>query len=92
MSRAGQGLEAASAAGVDAPETYSTPKSVLWRRAFGKPDGWFIRLRCWVLGHDEVLCFPECCNSVWCERCLARLREIEPCVEEPVTPKTEFGI
>jgi hypothetical protein len=50
----------------------------LRRRAFGKPDRWFIRLCCWALGHDELPCEPECCNGVWCERCLARLRDLPP--------------
>lgn len=76
MNRQAGFLGRGRAARVEVPEMYSAPKPVLWRRAFGKPDGWFIRLRCWLLGHDELPCDPGCCNSVWCERCLTRLREI----------------
>lgn len=41
----------------------------LRRFLFGKPDGTFIRARCFVLGHDWMPCDPGCCNRWYCQRC-----------------------
>ena len=43
-----------------------------WRSFFGKPDGHWPRLHCFLRGHRWLLCVEECCgaNCEWCERCL----------------------
>lgn len=45
-----------------------------WRYVVGKPDGWWPRLRCWLLEHDWEVCDDVCCESAvrWCLRCLTR--------------------
>lgn len=47
-------------------------KTRLRREIFGKPDGWWWRLVCGLLGHDWYECDPEtCCGESWCWRCEA---------------------
>lgn len=46
---------------------------IWWRHLFGKPNGFFIELRCHILGHKWWPCDPECCGMWWCERCETNL-------------------
>ena len=55
-------------------------QSAAWRHLFGKPDGYLVRLRCWLLDHNWHRCYDACCDgsyAVWCLRCETVMYQVD---------------